>query len=785
MAATTASASELALLAVLSLLALVIPGATVTFAFTRRPGLSLAASVPTTIGILGLFSWVYGAQEIPVTVASLTAGCVVTLIVALALGSVAARASNATGNFRRGPANEAARDADAPRPGREAENSPAAASGSSSPVSSSRVPPGHLQAPAGLSMPWLAPLASAASVAAITIWATIYCCQIMIRLGDRGLRSIPQGWDMHWHASLVHWVHTAGIISPTHTGELRYAEDHMLVYYPTGWHTACDFATSIAWRLTGREWDDVEAINLFMALSITLAAAGSAAALTWVVSRRAVRHTGVAAGALRWAAVTTAALAGALLPAWQIIFFDGSWPVGFGLGLGGIAAAVTIQAVTSQRRAWVASIAAALSILGAVQTHASTATLLAAALGLWFIQQLVRPTPGTTRMRIVFHLTLAAVLTAAPFYPQFRVGLGNVSEVAETVGQETDTLSGAWSRAIFMQTKFFDFYEDRTFWYALVVLGLVGLLVACARGGAWLAGLAVVAIVGTAHSLHRFDGVFGQLVGAFTSLNYNAPHRIALIAAMAVASGVGLLALYLVFIPLARGAGRLAAATINDAPTTRSTAAHDEALTREPRPSAQRPRATDARPHRRVGAAAGASVIAASVVLSALWAPPTVRAEKPALEILLAADKTGRMVSAADMGALDWLRDRMLESNAPFSILSVPEAGMSWGYITHDLPMVYTHYLADRYQDQLDTNTVLYEADQISGDPNARVDAAACRTGIRYLIDSKAMFWGLPPYPSFENLQNAPGLTEVYSDGEEVRIFEVDSWDPYRCTSVR
>lgn len=694
-AATTASNFELLMLASLTLAVLVIPGFTVSFALTRRPGLSAAAAVPVTAGIVGFCGWAFDGLGIKATEPTFLIGWLVTLVLALLLGAIFFRSREAEGpHTRRG---------------------------------------------------WGPTLAGAGTVGGLVVGATTLICRQIITYGDRGLRSIPQGWDMHWHASLVQWVHSTGIISPARTGELRYAEDPVDVYYPTGWHATCDFTTELAWRIMGRPWETTEAINLFMALSISLAAAAPAAALAWIAARRVITKAGTAASALRWSVATTAALAGLLLPAWHLMYFDGSWPVSFGIGLGGLAVAVAIQAAVAPTGGVAASIVAALAILGAAETHASMAPLLVIGLGAWLIQQLICPTPGARRLRIIGRLALAAVITAAAFYPQLRVGLGMVEEVAGYIQQEEAEPGESFLRAVFMETKSFYEYEDPKLWYVLIIVGLAGLLIAAFRGGAWLTAVGVIAIVGTAHCLSPIDGWVGTVIEPLASLNYNASHRIALMTAQAVAAGAALAALYLIFAPLAR------------------------------------------RVNWRNSRFASAAVLVSTLIFTELWSPALVNAELPGLTFLTAkGDKQGRMISSADLRAFEWLSEQVEDTDTKFSILSVPETGMGWGYATENLPMIYTHYLVDRNdEDELDTNTVLYQADQITGDLDDSVDAAACRMGIRYLIDSAAMFWGLDPYPSFYNLHEAPGLSEVYQEHDEVRVFEVDSWDPERCPSVR
>lgn len=840
-AATTAGTPELVLLCALMLAALVVPGLLIGLALTRRPGLSAAAAVPATVGVLGFFGWAFGGLGIPVNPLSLTLSWVFVLALALPLGVIATQRRRVRERL------DAERDEsyDPRRPGALGAGHARGGRGAHA-VHRDVGNRGARHAggrPGATPWAWAQALLSAGTVAALVVWASVDVARRIIEDGDRGLRAIPQGWDMHWHASLVHWVHETGVISPTRTGELRYAEDAKEVYYPTGWHVACDYAGEVAFRVTGRAWDTVEVINLFMAVSLAVAAAGSAAALVWIGAGFLLRRSGdtplaPAAAATRWAATTLAAASALLLPAWQIIFFDGSWPAGFGIGLAGVAVAVTAAATVTLDARWAASTLAALAVLGAAQTHASAATVVAASLGLWLIQQLVRPAPGVTRLGALGHLILTAVLTAVPFAPQLLVGLGNVGEVTESTQQLVDVRSDSVAQALMLETKFFDFYGDDTVWYALIVAGLVGLAVLAFTGGTWLTALWALGFGGTVYCLMPFDNWLGDALEMFTSFHYNASHRVALISAMAVAAGVGALIAALGAglqlwaartrrgteepiddVPVVDAGADPAAGGVDDADAAGhgrgggshavgrgavTGAAAEDAETGvipvvEAGPTVIEPveREVDgegagAGRAGRVQAAQAAAVIGVTALVMTTQLPAVASAEDQGLQIMAAAgDKAGRVVSMADLRAFDFLRGQVDASPTPFSILSAPEEGMGWGYVTHDLPMVFTHYLNDRQADPLDTTDVLFHADQLNGDPANPVDQAACRLGIRYIVASPPMFWSyLDPYPSFLNLHNAPGLTPVYEENapdpeDQVFVYEVDSWDPRYCRSVR
>lgn len=865
-AATTAGTPELVLLCALMLAALVVPGLLIGLALTRRPGLSAAASAPATVGVLGFFGWAFGGLGIPVNLMSLTLSWVFVLALALPLGIIATqrRRERERADAERGgeydPRRPGALGAGHARGGRGAH-----ALRRDVGKRGARHAGGN---PGATPWAWAQGLLSAGTVAALVVWAGTDVARRIMDAGDRGLRSIPQGWDMHWHASLVHWVHETGVISPTRTGELRYAEDAKEVYYPTGWHVACDYAGEVAYRITGREWDTVEVLNLFMGVSMAVAAAGAAAALVWIGAGFLLRRSGnfpldLASVATRWAATTLAAASALLLPAWQIIFFDGSWPAGFGIGLAGIAVAVTAAAAVTVDARWAASALAALAVLGAVQTHASAATVVGAGLAFWLIQQLVKPTLGATRLGALWHLVLTAVLTAVPFIPQFLVGLGNVDEVTGYDQQLVDDRADSLSQALMMETKFWDMYGDDTVWYALIIAGLVGLAVLAFTGGTWLTALWTLGFGGTVYCLMPFDNWLGTALEMFTAFHYNASHRVVLICAMAVSAGVGALIAALgaalqLWAARARRGGReqIDDAPVADAETDLAVGGVDDmdrtdagrtdldrtdadradgdrtagdvesarpggshavgrgtvtgAAAQDPEtgvmpvvdaaPAVIEPAGRDAGDDAEeaagrggwVQAAQAAAVVGAAALVMTTQLPAVASAEDHGLQLMTAsADRQGRVISKADLRAFDFLREQVDASPEPFSILSAPEEGMGWGYIIDDLPMVFSHYLNDRQTDPLDTTQLVFHADLINGDPLNPMDEAACRLGVRYIIASPPMFWpNLEPYGSFVNLANAPGLTLVHEERgaepiDDVFVYEVDSWDPRYCRSVR
>lgn len=91
----------------------------------------------------------------------------------------------------------------------------------------------HWRVPGGLLDPrWVLPAAGSVVGTYLLLSASIAAMEDL----PRGLESIFQGWDVHWHASEVRYIVETGQADPTAMGLLRNLETHNPMYYPSGWH---------------------------------------------------------------------------------------------------------------------------------------------------------------------------------------------------------------------------------------------------------------------------------------------------------------------------------------------------------------------------------------------------------------------------------------------------------------------------------------------------------------------------------------------------------------------
>ena len=225
------SGVELFPLVLVAALVFTVPGALLGWVSGLRLPWAAAGSVPVSFGVFGLGAWVLGQLDIRYTWATFIVFWLLTVLLAALW-----RGGFLLAGRRR------ARAAEVTPPGED-----------SGPDEPDNPPPGNRQG--GLLDPaWLLPAAGALT----GMWLII----------DRGLKSfrdvpneletIVQGWDVHWHASMVRWFMDEGIADPTRQGELRNIETGAEIYYPSAWHVgaglvgeAANLSPVAALNLTG------------------------------------------------------------------------------------------------------------------------------------------------------------------------------------------------------------------------------------------------------------------------------------------------------------------------------------------------------------------------------------------------------------------------------------------------------------------------------------------------------------------------------------------------------
>ncbi|WJY76964.1 hypothetical protein CBOVI_02125 [Corynebacterium bovis DSM 20582 = CIP 54.80] len=565
----------------------------------------------------------------------------------------------------------------------------------------------------------------------------------VLRRAPGGLENIYQGWDVHWHASVIRYIMDTGLAGSDTMGPLQNVETGKALYYPTGWHAM----GAVYQAVTGLS--PVATVNITGIVLPSLCIPATAAFLGWLAVGK--RGTGAATTAGLAAVIVTG-----LLPVYFISYYVGAWPYLAGMGMVGIV--VALFAVVPARP--VAILPAALAFAGAGVMHPSVATVVVMLVGAWWLLwRLWAPAlrPGESvwgvtgrwsravvvRIRDVVYLAAAALIAAVILVPQWLAGLGQAEEVdAFSDVQPVDRL-GSWKLVLELQSRHaIDFGVPWVVLWAAAV-GMIVLLVW--RRALWVPVAYLLFAVVAVHSVKNFDGVVGDLSRAVGSMHYNTTHRlivpVALLTAVAAAAAV---------------AGVIRAIT-------------GGLLTRVFR-----------RRHR--GVAAAGSVTA--VVLALAVGAGVVGAQErhdDGWDWSLGASREPRVITDSEMGAFRWL------TTAPKAydglIAGNPAEGTGWMYPLYDLPSLHRHFLWPTVPEDSATNMVFWHPDLFgSGLPPEHpggaprpgyanvADFAARDLGVNYYISSPPSFFGFQKDipEQVEGLMTAPGTTPVYKDGRTV-----------------
>src|SRR5699024_1203135 len=137
--------------------------------------------------------------------------------------------------------------------------------------------------------------------AAVLVSAWLIGQMILTELtaGYGGTANIFQGWDAHWHADYIRFIHDVGQASPDQAGDLRYPENGATLYYPSTWHAIAALVMGICGI------GAVETFNLVQIGSMALAFPLGVAAVAWLLTFRRFS---------RPAAATSAAVAALAAP---------------------------------------------------------------------------------------------------------------------------------------------------------------------------------------------------------------------------------------------------------------------------------------------------------------------------------------------------------------------------------------------------------------------------------------------------------------------------------------
>ncbi|WP_327495483.1 DUF6541 family protein, partial [Dietzia psychralcaliphila] len=178
---------------------LVVPGLIVGLAAQLPLRLAVGTSIPVSAGIVTIATYAYGRSGVPW---SLGGYAVATAITTVVVGLVGLFISGSVWMWRRRRR----------RTGRTVH--PAA-------------PPGRRH-----SRWWLLPAASVL----VSAWLIGQMIITELSATPDGTANIFQGWDAHWHANYIQFIHQTGLASPDQAGELRYPENGATLYYPSTWH---------------------------------------------------------------------------------------------------------------------------------------------------------------------------------------------------------------------------------------------------------------------------------------------------------------------------------------------------------------------------------------------------------------------------------------------------------------------------------------------------------------------------------------------------------------------
>ncbi len=676
------------------LVLLVVPGAVVSAISGLRPGWALAAGPAVTLCVTGVAGFILGLVDVPYGFRSLG-------LVWLAFAAVAGVWRLA---FRRARSRDDASRAAPPEP----DDAAAASDGGE---------PGEGVGTRRRLAAAVPQLLGAAGVVTgfFLLWAPMWN---RLRRLPGGLESIPQAWDVHWHASVIRYIRDYGMASSTRMGEIQNFETGDPMFYPAAWH---------ALGATVGEAADITSIAATNLMGIAVPAVTvplAAAALAWRLVDRPGLAAGIAAG--------IAAIASAALPVvYPIGIAVGAWPYLVAIGVGVICFALVSSVPHDPRRI----LGAGLALGGAGLTHPS-AFAVAALLGLawWLLLRLwapARPESGAVRSRLrdLGLLAAAGGVGLLVFAPQvlLMAGTGQDSEIGTfRATVDTDRI-GSWILATRMLTR----HAEPLFpVWPVIVAGAAGLVVALVwRRAAWAVAAFAFFLVTVVHGLHPIAGPFAGVLDAYGTMHYSTPHRLIMPVAYLYCAGTGV---------------AVAAAV----------------------------RLVTGGAVRRWAPWNGVAAVVAAVAVAGVMAPWAVHRNAAAMDNGVE-NRDGRAVGDQDLRAFDWLADQ--PEAWEHTIYVNPNESSGWMYPRNGLPSIFRHNVWPSVPDDgfSATDLIYWHADKIGagvdGDPWAinDIDRAVEKLDVGFLYVSPPNLWPEEPYawPWTVGAWWAPGTTLVYKDG--------------------
>lgn len=320
----------------------------------------------------------------------------------------------------------------------------------------------------------------------------------------RGIDSVFQGWDAHWHANVLAFISEEGIAAPGEMGALHHQFTNAPMYYPTAWHSVVSIPARWVDLTTMAEY------NLGSGIMLALVTPWAVAALAGLLGGRAV--AGIAGAgtaffpALPWVEIRVAAI-----------------PAATSMMLGVLAAVLTIHCLRDRR----AIPFAILALFGALSSQPQ-GLLVAVFIVVfyWVFHALFAP----TRSRLGDFLTLAAVgagavATAIPaavflFGNEDAESFGDFARSFEAKGIDR---TESWGRAAGLLTRHTDEFGSTTH---LLVIGGIGAILLLSRKVVWPLVLWAFGVVLSAHTLQYFETPVGDFLQTFAGPFYSDPRRV-------------------------------------------------------------------------------------------------------------------------------------------------------------------------------------------------------------------------------------------------------------------
>lgn len=669
--------------------AFMLPGLVLSWLSGLKLPAATAASVPVTFGVYGLAAWLYGVMNIRYDVASVAVFFAVSVLVA--------------GLWRWAVDRKKLRSLRA----------------------------GELEwkqqwklklRPTWEGAFWVLPAVGTLAGAGLLGWRSLWL------LDQRGVESIFQGWDVHWHASVLRFISNTGVAAPQRMGELQNVETHGMAYYPTGWHAGAWIAGDLA------HLSPIAATNVAGILIPALALPMSMAVLAWRIMASRGLTAQIAAGFAPIIVVAIPAM-------YWVGIFIGAWPYLAALCMVGSTLWLFTSCAAAPRRI----LAAAVAFAGCFQTHPAAVTVVVVGVALWWLLWAL-PAPQTQlstegrapwllrRLADVGALAAAGGLGTVLVLPQIIAGNTQTEEVQAFNNYEAITRQEAWEMVLTLQTRHAgDFGVNEPLLWAAAAGGVIILLW---RRNVWAPLMYVLMVGATVNSLVPFEGTIHNILWAYGSMHYNVNSRlvmpVAMLTAASAAIAIASVGRLIVWVLLRRWQRVCAIVSV-------------------------------------LAALGGGAVLANKAYADTV--------DASVFGIVAARDN--RLTSEADLRAFDWLakQPKAFEGR----ILTNPAEGSGWMYAYNNLPALFRHYVWPDAKPGSDTLAAYWATDKLGrgnfDDPDEAnaVDIAVDNLDINYIMVSPPSFWWFQfPMESLEyGLWTTPGTTLVYHDGD-VRIFAVN-----------